>query len=412
MKDVFLFVNRAGRVPALAVAILLQVLPLVRTAAVLYENLAPAFAIILRLSAYTAAAMGGVNAVSGATQIDQPPPPYQMKLTNGVAFFQPLHVSGQTANYWTISSKPAWMNINGVNGSPVWSLSGVPTVTGVTTHTLTAKENQQTTDPERSMSVTLTVTVVDPGSSTPPTIRTPPAGATVNAGTSASLFVEAFGTDPLTYQWRRDGTMVGGDSATLSFNPVTAGDAGSYDVIVSNAAGSVTSAPPAVLTVVVPPVIEEPPSSQIGYLGGTIRFVATALSTVPVTYQWFRDGTPVGTGSELILHPLAATDAGGYEVTVSNQAGSVTSSSGATLAVVAPPSVHLQLDPVQPATGPRTIQWQGLAQKSYMLQRRDNFSPDIWQDLGETTVTSDGPAEMIDTTADGTATRFYRIRTE
>lgn len=413
MKKFFEFLNRTTSTPALVLTILLQTLPYVRTVAVVYESLAPAFAIILRLTAFSAATMGGLNAVSGATQIDQPPAPYQMRLTNGVAFFQPLHVSGQTATYWTLSAKPSWMNLNGVNGSAVWSLTGTPNVTGVTTHTLTAMENQTLTDPERRMSVTLTITVVNLGASTPPTITSPPPSKTVNAGTVTNLSVTATGTAPLTYQWRKGGANVGINSSNLTFNPVVAANAGSYDVIVSNSAGSITSTPPAVLTVIVPPTIQTPPAGQSAYTGGTANFSITASSPVATTYQWRKAGVNFGgNSSSLAINPVSAGDAGSYDVVVSNSAGSVTSAPPAVLTVIQPPGLQLQLDALQPVTGPRVITWQALAGKSYTLRRRDNFTPDIWHDLGTTNVTVSGPVQLTDSTAGSVSVRFYQIRTQ
>ncbi|MGA3144096.1 MAG: hypothetical protein ABSF10_13890 [Verrucomicrobiota bacterium] len=64
----------------------------------------------------------------------------------------------------------------------------------------------------------------------------------------------ATGTTP-TYQWRQGGTnLLDSTSATLVLKPVLMANAGSYDVVVSNSVGVVTSTPPAVLTVINPPV--------------------------------------------------------------------------------------------------------------------------------------------------------------
>jgi hypothetical protein len=305
------------------------------------------------------------------------------------------------------------MTINGVNGSSVWSLSGTPTVTGVTTHTLTAKENQTVTDPQRSMSVTLTITVVNPGSSTAPTITSPPPSKTVNAGAVTNLTVTANGTAPLTYQWRKGGANVGINSSNLTFNPVAAVNAGSYDVIVSNSAGSITSTPPAVLTVIVPPTIQTPPVGQSAYTGGIANFSVTATSSVAMNYQWRKGGVTVGgNSSSFSINPVSAGNVGSYDVIVSNSAGSITSAPPAVLTVIQPPGLQLQLDALQPVTGPRVITWQALAGKSYTLQRRDNFSPDIWHDLGTTNVTVSGPVQLTDSTAGSVSVRFYQIRTQ
>jgi hypothetical protein len=76
----------------------------------------------------------------------------------------------------------------------------------------------------------------------PPTITAQPASQIVSAGASATLSVSVDGTSPFTYQWQKDEANVNGaTSASLTINPVQAGNAGNYRVIISNAAGSATS---------------------------------------------------------------------------------------------------------------------------------------------------------------------------
>jgi subtilisin-like proprotein convertase family protein len=86
----------------------------------------------------------------------------------------------------------------------------------------------------------------------PPSITTPPQSQTVNEGADATFTVTAGGTAPLIYQWRFNGVDVGGATAT-SYTRFSAqpADAGSYDVVVTNVAGAITSAP-ATLTVTNP----------------------------------------------------------------------------------------------------------------------------------------------------------------
>jgi len=75
-----------------------------------------------------------------------------------------------------------------------------------------------------------------------PNILTQPSSLSVAGGAAASFTVQATGIPAPSYQWRHYGTNVsGGTSATLNIATAFAGDAGSYTVIVSNSAGSVTS---------------------------------------------------------------------------------------------------------------------------------------------------------------------------
>lgn len=81
----------------------------------------------------------------------------------------------------------------------------------------------------------------DPGD--PPVLVEGPAARVVPVGTAWTLRVTASGAD-LRYQWRRNGQPVGGaTAATFEFRPADLGAGGSFDVIVSNGAGAVTSEP-------------------------------------------------------------------------------------------------------------------------------------------------------------------------
>ena len=83
-----------------------------------------------------------------------------------------------------------------------------------------------------------------------------PAVQTAAIGNSATITIGSpLGLGPFSYQWRQNGANLPGKTSPLLALPVVqAGNAGSYDVIVTGSGGSVTSAPPAVLTVIDPPV--------------------------------------------------------------------------------------------------------------------------------------------------------------
>ena len=87
-------------------------------------------------------------------------------------------------------------------------------------------------------------------SPTAPSISTPPVNQSVTVGQSATFTVVATGTPPMTYQWQQAGVNIAGaTAATYTTNSTSTADNGStFDVVVSNAAGTVTS-PIAALTV-------------------------------------------------------------------------------------------------------------------------------------------------------------------
>jgi hypothetical protein len=76
-----------------------------------------------------------------------------------------------------------------------------------------------------------------------PEIVKQPASFAATIGGTATFTVVAQGTGPLSYQWRKGSVdLAGATGSTLTLTNVTFDSAGDYDVIVSNSAGSVTSA--------------------------------------------------------------------------------------------------------------------------------------------------------------------------
>lgn len=82
-----------------------------------------------------------------------------------------------------------------------------------------------------------------------PTVVSAPASQTAFAGDIVRLAVSVAAFPAPTYQWRRNSTVIAGaTNSSLTFNGVRAADAGRYDVVITNALGTVTTAP-ATLTV-------------------------------------------------------------------------------------------------------------------------------------------------------------------
>ncbi len=176
-----------------------------------------------------------------------------------------------------------------------------------------------------------------------PTITTQPASVALNSGQTAVFSVVAAGTPAPNYQWKKDGsTLPGENSATLTVGNAQVIDAGSYTVVVANAAGSVTSNF-ATLALNSSPVITAQPQSITVAVGQLATFSATATGTPAPTYQWFKDGAPVTGATNTVLSlPIAQiSDAGNYTLVVTNVAGSVTSNSVA-LIVNSPPTIGVQ----------------------------------------------------------------------
>jgi predicted Zn-dependent protease len=78
----------------------------------------------------------------------------------------------------------------------------------------------------------------------PPTVTTAPVAQSVSAGNTLTLTVAAAGSPSPSYQWQKDGNNIpGATQPTYSVAPTTPTDAGAYTVVITNAAGSITTAP-------------------------------------------------------------------------------------------------------------------------------------------------------------------------
>jgi hypothetical protein len=96
--------------------------------------------------------------------------------------------------------------------------------------------------PYRFYRAVLAPMVPESASITAPIITTQPLSQTLTEGANATLSVSATGTGPLAYQWRVNGAnLPGATGSSLVLASLQFSNAGLYSVIVSNAAGTVTS---------------------------------------------------------------------------------------------------------------------------------------------------------------------------
>jgi len=212
--------------------------------------------------------------------------------------------------------------------SPVLRLTGV-TILNSGSFTVTVSNDAGDADSNAA------VLDVFPGTpvAVAPTIVTQPAAVTVNAGNTATFAVGVDGSGPFTFQWRKDGVNIpGSTSAVLTLPGVTAGFAGSYSVIVSNAASSGVTSSSATLTVnpdseTSAPTITTHPATLIVAAGGSGILAVAATGSGPLSYQWLEDGSPMdgATAAVLFFSNVAVSAEGRYAVRVSNSIGSVVS---------------------------------------------------------------------------------------
>ncbi len=176
-----------------------------------------------------------------------------------------------------------------------------------------------------------------------PYFKAQPQSVMVKPGDGATFTVAVGGTAPWTCQWQKDQIPVpGATSDTLALSNITAADAGTYRVVVTNAIGTATSLD-AVLSMEVAPVITTQPQPISVQQGNPAVFSVAATGTPTPTFQWQVGGLNIGgaTSSSFSILSVTAADGGTYRVVVANALGTVTSD-GAVLTVQAAPSITTQ----------------------------------------------------------------------
>lgn len=148
-----------------------------------------------------------------------------------------------------------------------------------------------------------------------------PQSRTVSETDEVVFNVGFSGTGPFTYQWRKNGGELPGETgAELRLASVTEADEGEYDVVVRNVVGDYPSEK-AVLQVVagLPQFVQEPADHLL--LSGTdLILQATALGRPPLSYQWRFNGKPIkgATDRVLALYGVGLAQAGRYSVLVTS----------------------------------------------------------------------------------------------
>jgi len=161
-----------------------------------------------------------------------------------------------------------------------------------------------------------------------------PSSATVVAGNGTNILVNTYAAPTPTVYWydNSDNLLQASVSTVLPLANLQSGNAGTYTVVSSNSAGSVSSN--FTINVVVTPSISQQPTNLLLNVGDPANFSVTASGVPAPTYQWYKNNVliPGATGTNYSIASVAFSDIGTYSVVVSNAAGSVTSA-GAKLAI-------------------------------------------------------------------------------
>jgi alpha-tubulin suppressor-like RCC1 family protein len=211
----------------------------------------------------------------------------------------------------------------------------------------------------------LTVIVV-----TAPAITTQPSSLSKCSGDSAIFSVVASGTPPLSYQWKKGSAPIGTSQPSYKIQVVAAIDTGSYVCVVSNSAGSVTTAPAAVLSVIIPASISTQPVSATKCINESVQFTVGATGSSPITYQWKKDGTDINgaTGASYTIASVAESHAGAYSCHVANGCGAGVNTIAVGLNVKTSPAITTQPTSVTKCAGEAasfTVVASGTAPLSY-----------------------------------------------
>jgi Concanavalin A-like lectin/glucanases superfamily/Immunoglobulin domain len=118
-----------------------------------------------------------------------------------------------------------------------------------------------------------------------PFILTPPQAETRAEGLYTGFSANVVGSAPLSYQWRRNGSDLAGETNATLVWPVALSDSGAgFAIVVTNAYGSITSSPPAILTVT------PGPASITNSLAVYLNFESNILAQAGTTIN----GTAIG----------------------------------------------------------------------------------------------------------------------
>ena len=291
---------------------------------------APITALLAGLLAVAITACGGSSSSVTAPPVDKPPVP---EATAPSITTQPQKISvvaGKTATFSVVATGSATLAYQ-------WKKNGAD-ISGATRNPYTTPETTIADDGAEfsvvvsnsagtvtSSNATLTVTAA----AVAPSITGQPFAKTVTAGQTATFTVEATGTSPFRYQWKKNGTNIDGATDSSFTTPATSmADSGTeYSVEVSNEAGNASSSV-GILTVTTKPAITTQPAAQTVISGQTAKFTVEAAGTPTLRYQWKKGGTNIegATDSSYTTPATELANSGAeYSVEVSNEQGTVTS---------------------------------------------------------------------------------------
>jgi subtilisin-like proprotein convertase family protein len=245
--------------------------------------------------------------------------------------------------YYMVPDAITWTPITGLYTD---ALATTAYVAGANTSTIYAKPLVTTTYGAISTTLAGCNTTVNSVITVnqPPSVTGQPVNQNICPTQTGTFTVTATGAG-LTYQWRKNGTPLanggnisGVNTATLTISNAVLADGGNYDVVITGTCNPSATSNVGVLAVGAAPILTGQPQSQIACAGNTVSFTVAAAG-VGNTYVWRKNGTPLVNGGNisgattatLTVSNISATDAGNYDVIVTNVCSQSSTSTAAVL---------------------------------------------------------------------------------
>lgn len=198
----------------------------------------------------------------------------------------------------------------------------------VLTNVQDAQAGMYTLTVSNAFGVTRSTAVRVAVSPSPPVAQESPSDQSLLEGLPLVLSTRFTGSEPIAYQWRRDGLELQGEThRTLQRLRSSLSDAGDYDVVASNALGSTTSLLARVVVTPSAPSFLPAPTWKLAKGGRGHVFQPVFAGSAPLQLQWYRDGTAVlnETNATLAIPFLTQAASGIYTLAATNSLGGTVS---------------------------------------------------------------------------------------
>jgi hypothetical protein len=230
-----------------------------------------------------------------------------------------------------IASTPSFTNDQGVASAQFlcW--------TGITNTTVSAI----TLWPTTITNFNLTANFADGTNPVAPQISQQPNSIVAAPGSAATMTVAGCGIPTPKYLWLCNGTNYA-TGQTLTFSSLTAANQGTYQCILSNSAGTVSSAVATIVDTI--PTITQQPVSIIGLTNTVASFTFQFSNTNNITWQWYWNNVPQANGNQptFTITNVTTAIAGSYYAVAQYDTTMNITSSVATLTVNVAPTFTQQ----------------------------------------------------------------------